>query len=349
MAPQPSNSGARVTRTTRYLLGQRRAQGFDGEILASPVLPHHRDDHQRLVMHVTPKLSYDPSDLADRLGTEDDALFFIDTSFVDLRREADVWDALLSHPNSIVLLPLVRDELRGWLDSHPDHPLARALAEDHRAVRDDEGVRFSSDPSLLAAHVYYVRLLGLRAKAFEVGPDIFEAQVGREPRDEVELDGFLHRWLGERGYLLAKKGARAEGPQKFTDESVVYGAVSTAILTGRRTFILTRDEDLQEHFYKLLWLLDTHYRGMLLADAYLADLGRFRRREWPTVPELDEAFPAGGTLLERSDDDLLEILPSPYHSVSVGCLVAADSLTEMYFALKPKCSGCSTPRAEPVA
>jgi len=70
-----------------------------------------------------------------------------------------------------------------------------------------------------------------------------------------------------------------------------------------------------------------------------------------------KAFPAGGTLLERSDDDLLEILPSPYHSVSVGCLVAADSLTEMYFAFetemqrlldtKGRTGGLNTDRIEP--
>ena len=41
--------------------------------------------------------------------------------------------------------------------------------------------------------------------------------------------------------------------------------------TGRQTLILTEDADVEEQLFKLLWLIETHYRGMVLADKYAAD------------------------------------------------------------------------------
>ena len=52
-----------------------------------------------------------------------------------------------------------------------------------------------------------------------------------------------------------------------TDEAPVYLAVERALITGKQTLVLTRDADVEEQF-KLLWLIDTHYREMLLADRY---------------------------------------------------------------------------------
>jgi hypothetical protein len=68
---------------------------------------------------------------------------------------------------------------------------------------------------------------------------------------------------------LGKKGAEAAGSRNFfTDEMLVYTAVATGLRSGRPTYILTKDEDLQEQFYKLTWLLDTHYRSMLFAHRF---------------------------------------------------------------------------------
>lgn len=73
----------------------------------------------------------------------------------------------------------------------------------------------------------------------------------------------MQRGLGERARLLATK---LVGNQ--TDEAPVYLAVERALITGKQTLVLTRDADVEEQF-KLLWLIDTHYREMLLADRYV--------------------------------------------------------------------------------
>jgi hypothetical protein len=41
-------------------------------------------------------------------------------------------------------------------------------------------------------------------------------------------------------------------------------------MTGRETTILTRDHDLMDQFYKLIFLIDTHDQSMLFANKYVA-------------------------------------------------------------------------------
>lgn len=229
------------------------------------------------------------------------------------------------------------------------------MEQGHQALRDD-GLG-ALDDSARRALVYHVQLLSLRSRAFDAADDVFRANIGRAPRDARELQAFKHRWLGERGYLLAKKGAASQTPRRRTDEVVVCAAVITAIRTGQPTFILTKDEDLAEHFYKILWLLDTQYRGMLLADAYLDDLGRFARREWPDGTVLEEAFTRPGILLERTDRDLAEILPDRYEFVPAACIVVGGLLSEHHFNfetsmrrlldVKGRTGGLNTERLEP--
>ncbi len=52
---------------------------------------------------------------------------------------------------------------------------------------------------------------------------------------------------------------------RATDESLVFETVANGIRSGRPSLLLTRDRDLLEQFYKLCWLIDTHYRAMLIA------------------------------------------------------------------------------------
>ena len=104
----------------------------------------------------------------------------------------------------------------------------------------------------------------MRRRAFEVADERFEREHGRAP-DEAEREVLrkeLEKELGPRGFMLAKKGF-SDLP---TDEALVYLAVEFALSTGRPTMILTGDADVEEQFFKLLWLINTHYRGMLLAD-----------------------------------------------------------------------------------
>ena len=149
----------------------------------------------------------------------------------------------------------------------------------------------------------------------------------------------LHRDLGPRGYLLAKKGKEAKNSENLlTDETLVYLAMKTGIETGREVVILSKDEDVLEQFYKLQWLLDTHYRTMLLADAYAADPSRFVTHPMPASsdPLLKEAF--------IGDDDVLverplwsisgpdaPILPPYCRPVTVHCWIVGQRIITMVF------------------
>lgn len=329
----PVNKRPRLTRTARYLCATHQGSGLDGLLPLSPlVATRHATDPARLCSFVSPKYEYDPSELAVRIAEWPEGLFFLDTSLFDQHTDDRIWDALLARQNALVLVPEVRQELEPWLATNRDHVATKAVQQGHQAFRDDGLGKL--DDIAWRALVYYVRLLAVRSRAFDAADAVFRANVGRAPRDAEELEAFKHRWLGERGYLLARKEVETGTPRRRTDEVVVCAAVSTAIRTAQPTFILTKDEDLAEHFYKLVWLLDTQYRGMLFADAYLDDLSRFARREWPEGAVLEEAFARPGILLERTDEDLEDILPDRYAPVPVACIVGGHFLSEHHFTFE---------------
>jgi hypothetical protein len=140
--------------------------------------------------------------------------------------------------------------------------------------------------------------------------------------------------MGPRAYHLAKKGYEERQAQpRFTDEVLVCLAFVNAILTGRETVILTKDYDLLEQFYKLQWLLDTHYRAYLLAQRIRADERAFVRHSLPsTDPWIQRVFVAEtGYLLERSDALLDEILPNTCEPVMLYCYVMGERLSSMTF------------------
>src|SRR3954452_11957458 len=349
----------KLTRTTRYLSGTSARAGFDGYIVDSPLLP--RKDPRaagRLSSAVSAKHEYDPDELARLIIEASDSLFFVDSSVFHRSTAHAIWEALFSHRESVVAVRAVRRECKPWVQSNPEHIAARALRDGHPCLRNYSYDDLPGEQQ--AAFAYYVRLLALRERALRAAELLFERQHGRAPREEDtrDVDRLAQQMLGARGYVLAKKAA---GKQRvgFADEVVVYAAVSTAIATGRRAMILTKDEDLQEHFYKLLWLMDTHYRGMCFADAYLADLGRFQRVKWGHNNEvLHDAFDRNNALLlERTDLDLWDVLPGHYTPVPVACVVAGERLTWMEFAFetpmrrlistKGRTGGLNTERLDP--
>src|SRR5208283_4711940 len=107
-------------------------------------------------------------------------------------------------------------------------------------------------------------------------------------RERIRLE--VQKQYGPRGFMLAKKG-RSELP---TDESLPILAVEFALETGRIANVVTADGDVLDQFAKLLWLIDTHYRAMLLAEQYATDFARFSPRplRLPRVFRDDQsAFP----------------------------------------------------------
>jgi hypothetical protein len=122
---------------------------------------------------------------------------------------------------------------------------------------------------------------------------------------------------------MSRSVDRAGGPGALpTDEALVYLAVHHALATGRRTQILTADGDVEEQFVKLLWLMNTHYRGMLIAKRYAADFASFRPRSFPETfwSKAGDLFERdGAVLIERGNSNLQQYLAAEPHCVAVSC------------------------------
>ena len=117
---------------------------------------------------------------------------------------------------------------------------------------------------------------------------------------------------------MAEKGRRDAGKSNFqADESVVVASVISAITTGCETSVLTRDRDIIEQFYKLMYLVDTHYQGYQIGEAYRRQPLNFVEAPWPKGSEyFDNHFHTGRILwLPASSDERL--LPEQYRFVMV--------------------------------
>jgi len=330
-----SSSRPKFTRTARHLLGPPGASG-NIEALESPnavaAPPMYR---RRLLWETSPKMPYDASRLAAAIVSNPaDPYVFLDTSLFDDRTPLGVWDALLSRPRGITIIPAVRDELEPWLQANPGHPATHAirLRDVAADVRDFD----SRSPEEARLFQYYGNLLGVRKKLLRILRWQFEEKNGRPPNEgEVEsLKRAAHEALGPRGYMLIKKGEAATGSSNFlTDEMLVVSAVIAGIRTGKPVFILTKDEDVLEQFYQMNWLLETHYRGMLLAKAYVRDPSRFVT---VPMPIWNEVFTygftgAGNLLLPDTFDRRDEFLPSTFRRVRLHCCVMGDLMSRMTF------------------
>jgi hypothetical protein len=233
----------------------------------------------------------------------------------------------------MTIIPSVKRELEPWARAHPEHAAAQALLLNDVAIEcPDYDAR---NPEETTVFQYYVSLLGFRKRMLSLAISRFIGQQGREP-NAAELAGLkkdVHLGYGPRGYLLAKKGEETKAPENFlTDEKLVYTAVASALRSGDPVHILTKDEDIQEQFYKLIWLLDTHYRGMLIAKAYAADGSRFEAFPMPMgEPGFTGSFHDADNLLIRRSATLTEVLPPTFTRVAIHCSVLGERLTEMTF------------------
>jgi hypothetical protein len=177
---------------------------------------------------------------------------------------------------------------------------------------------------------YYMSLLVVRRQGIAVARRVFHREHGRDPNpdEEPRLADQIQQHLGQRERLIATKAAG-----NYTDEALVYLAVEHALTTGKQTLVLTRDADVEEQFFKLLWLIDTHYRGMLLADRYVERFSSYR-----TYPVPDEMLqdPAGpfephDALIVERDPDLRDVLPKRRHFVGISCINAGTYTSQLRF------------------
>ena len=306
---------------------------------------------QRLAWRHTPREIADWDAIIEALSADRDMVFFCDNSFISVSTPSGVWGPLLSRPGRLVLTQRVMAELRPWITRHPEHPLAEAIRDGNPGVTQ----RLEPEPSGPGhkAFAYYMSLLSLRRRALEFGESIFLEQHGRKP-DEAEkrvLVDQVQRDLGSRGRLLATKA-----PGFFTDEALVYLAVEHALSTGRETIVLTCDADVEEQFFKLLWLINTHYRGHLLANQFVGHELDFETYPVPDelVDDVRGAFEPHDAFIIERHPDMIELLPRGYHFVGISCLNAGTYFTQLSFGaeremievlhVKDKTGGYSTDR-----
>jgi hypothetical protein len=320
----------RHSRTARQLMRQSASSG------ARELPAQQLADARARDLGFMPRLSWRcgarvPTDWAswiDALAAEHELAVFCDNSAFDDHAPPELWDVLLSEPGRMVLTQRVNFELRPWLGKRPDHPVTKAALNHH------PGLSEWREPELgepgRRVFDYYMALLSLRRATLEAARRVFRREHGRDP-DTIEnrrLADEVQRHFGERGRLLAGKAA---GNQ--TDEALVWLAVQHALTTGRQTLILTRDADVEEQFFTLLWLIDTHYRGMLLADRYVDRFGSYRTYPMPdaVLNDPDGPFePHDAVIIER-DLDLRDVLPPEPHAVGISCLNAGVYCSHLSF------------------
>jgi hypothetical protein len=259
--------------------------------------------------------------------------YFLDTGIWDESIEPRIWAALSAIDRKVFVVPGVREELRSWVERHPNHPGSVAIKRAETTASsmvvlpplEQGGDRHT-------AYTYYVSLLHLRRRALDVARLEFVKREGRAP-ESGELVAIAQQAFGQRGLLLTHKyGKSPSVDPNATDESLVYLAAEHALSKGSPTVILTKDQDVVEQFYKLWWFLDTHYRGMLMAKEYERDPLRYPHLRLPDGPRQREVFdPTNGFLLERGTERMQAVLPSRFSFVSVECWLIGKAMTRLTF------------------
>ena len=318
----------RVSRADQIFRGRKN---FDGTH-TFPLPDRLRNDPTylyRLSWKHTPRVSPDWSDLIRAVRGSGDVAWFCDNGVFDDTTPDALWDALLDAPERLMMTPNVWHELKGWMSRRPGHPV-------HKAIKggNDTGFGFRNPPDPREkgrwTFEYYVGLLALRHDALDRMHRAFRRKNGRDPdgNERRALAAELQTALGDRALSIAKKPAGL-----LTDETLVYLAVEHALTTGRQTVILTKDGDVEEQFFRLLWLIETHYRGMLLAERYAKTFSNFKIRSFPEKLLGHPAFPFEPTnaiLIER-DAEMRNILPPRPRFVAISCINVGHYFSSMAF------------------
>ena len=299
----------------------------------------------------SPKLDWEISDLENTIGVAslETAVFFLDTSIFTRDLDPALWNALCRRRISI--LPGVWKELQPWLKNPFRNQTIRnavlAAAEGHikragGALESRAGIEMLSVDEDFTNHGYdyYRKLLSMRKAIGPVASAVLTKKLGRSPNPD-ELAAELQGFFGERGFLLARKGIEAaNSPNKLTDEELVVMAVLTAILRGVEVFIMTRDPDVLEQYFKVLCLMKEHYRAMLAAAQYAANPGSMAFRE--VAVENDGLHPpefASSPVLrfEATDSDF-NPLPPKFNFTNIYCILLGGDSSVMKVSLSAFCA-----------
>lgn len=284
----------------------------------------------------SPKEDSSPAELAQKISIAalPDALILLDTNILTKELHPILWQAFRT--KTILITSSVFSELLPWLKS-PFHnksirnevvaELRKAESPESSPARPSGTIEvLLSDQNaayLSLGYEYYHNLLVLRKLFGPLSFRVLSKQLGREPT-ENEFSGFVQRQFGPRGLLLAKKGLKSWKSQNMvTDENLVIIAALTAIMRGSEVFIVTRDPDVLEQYFKLLCLMKEHYRAMRVAEMYAANPSSlpFASTEVSNdgiqVPEFTDKF----VMRLETTDDQFDPLPRKFHFVNVYCIL----------------------------
>lgn len=350
----------KLTRTATYMKATWPKSGFDGYIER----PLKRSQATGAWVLEPSMISHggggppDPEKIAKQIvDSNGNILFFLDNSFFDEETSLRIWDALFSLRDSVVVIPEVSRELAPWLDRHSDHPAAKAITGKARAIKFLGTDR--NCPVTAAVFDYYICLLGQRKRLFLLLDKQFENRNGRSPNADEKRDirqQTLELGYGPRGHLFGKKGEADQGKDNLlTDEALVTAAVVAGVERERSTLILTKDEDIVDQHYKLLWLMDTQYRGMLLAERFAEQPDQFDSRPLETPDRgLAMAFESKDCTLIHTTPAMARELPPVIRAVPLHCCVVGRTYHGHTFAahkglrelltIKGKTGGLNTAR-----
>jgi hypothetical protein len=247
-------------------------------------------------------------------------LYFCDPTMFLAETEKCIWDSLLQ-PNRLVLVPPIIEELSNWLRdpkaNHCVHP-AMVAASKGDETANITALNWEREVEILACE-YYVNLLGQRKNLYSFVRQLLKHETGKEPTNQ-EISNYCQKLGTSRAQLLGRQGhnPKVEG-HRYHDECLVVMAAMYAIITGQEVTIFSGDPAVLDQFYKFMWLLDTHYRSMLLADRYAADPLLFKSHR----PDNNSKAFLGDKLhlLEVNDKLLTDVLPEECRPVLIKCVL----------------------------
>lgn len=299
-----------------------------------------------------PKLDFTSADLTHAIAVASlpDSILFLDTNVFTRELETEVWEAL--YTRRILITPRAWKELLPWLKSPFCNRSTRdrVIAAARNQVNRGKGISEVTTPNIEVllgdesfnrqGYEYYMKLLALRKLTGPIVKSVLTKQLGRTPTDD-QFFAEVHGKLAERGFRMAKKGLEvAASPNKLVDEEVVLSAVLTGIITGREVYILTRDADLLEQYFKLLTLMKEHYRAMLAADQYFVNHRSLPFQELPVENDRVHVprFTGSSFLQCRTTDAEFNPLPQEFHFVNIHCLLLGGETSRLKLTFSTFCA-----------
>jgi hypothetical protein len=298
--------------------------------------------------------AFHPEALAEAINRVPDVAYFCDANLFIGPTDDRIWHSLLAEKR-IFLIPQIAEELQWWLANPKYNLIAHAHVKSLFDGAEDSKISPLTlpDPPLIQAIEYYVNLLGFRK---HLAPLLhLQLQNEGKPSDSLSVNTQLQQMVGERGFHIGTQSQKCKVPDHlFNDECLVVAAFVWAIQNGQDVVILTKDEGLLDQFRKALWLLDMHFRAMLLAEDYASRTSDYETRLLPN--ELPKMFNDKEMLMIRKPSDWVdELLPKEFELATVSCIWMNDAATTQMtfcadrnmarlFRVKSETNGLSTNR-----